>query len=683
MSDRQGISPCRAAASPCAALIGREEVGCAAAPDLETVSFTIADNDLTAGDSTSATVIVTNTGLLPSGPFMIDYYEDRSSAPPPGATGELRYSAPALAAGDSFEQVISPITSECYGDWRSWIRVDTENDVAELDENDNVDGPRAVYWRMWQLAGWPVSTSGVVSGCPALALLDDDPTDMEVIAGDASGTLYAWRSDGTNVPGWPVSVGDSIVCAPAVGNIAGDFHLEVVAGSTDGTLRAFDGEGSQIWSFSLASPVYRTPALADIDGDGLLDVVFVENGSKVGSKVYVVDGATGNPLSGAWPVTVGAPRLTSPAVGDVDGDGRLEIAVCGYGLTSPVRSEIYLLRDDGTSFPGAWPVVIDTLIKAPPVIGDIVDIPGGPLEIVACGMNGAVYVMTTSGMVWPSPPRVPGNVETSPALAQCDKDACQEIVCASSYYSGPVPPFGEWTGLVTVVDGTGEVMSGWPSGAGSSMTYRAMVPAVSVEGAVLAGSPYGGGSLYAWASSSGAGLEGFPNPATGAVTAGPALADIDGDGSLEIVVATGGNLVGCYDAGCSGDFDSSLRLDWPTFRRGNTRTGCWFTPVSTDVEEPGEIVPGVTMIRSIHPNPFNPAARIVFDTQARGRARIVIYDTAGRTVALLADRVFDAGRHELEWNGTASGGAHAASGVYFCRLEAGGSVDVRKMILLR
>ncbi len=54
---------------------------------------------------------------------------------------------------------------------------------------------------------------------------------------------------------------------------------------------------------------------------------------------------------------------------------------------------------------------------------------------------------------------------------------------------------------------------------------------------------------------------------------------------------------------------------------------------------------------------------------------IELNDTARVTTAV--------GRHELAWDGTTGEGAQVASGVYFCRLEAGGTVDVRKMILLR
>jgi len=43
----------------------------------------------------------------------------------------------------------------------------------------------------------------------------------------------------------------------------------------------------------------------------------------------------------------------------------------------------------------------------------------------------------------------------------------------------------------------------------------------------------------------------------------------------------------------------------------------------------------------------------------------------------------DAGRHEAMWNGRTTGGRATTSGVYFCKLRAGGKVETRKIVLLR
>jgi hypothetical protein len=83
------------------------------------------------------------------------------------------------------------------------------------------------------------------------------------------------------------------------------------------------------------------------------------------------------------------------------------------------------------------------------------------------------------------------------------------------------------------------------------------------------------------------------------------------------------------------------------------------------------------------PNPFNPATMISFDLPTRGRVSLQVFDVQGRFVATLADRVFSAGRHQVNWDGTDEHGQRVASGVYFYRLSTTGQVESRKMVVLK
>ena len=56
-----------------------------------------------------------------------------------------------------------------------------------------------------------------------------------------------------------------------------------------------------------------------------------------------------------------------------------------------------------------------------------------------------------------------------------------------------------------------------------------------------------------------------------------------------------------------------------------------------------------------------------FGVARAGRVQVSIYDVAGRKVRGLADRVFPAGEHTLQWDGTDDAGGKVARGVYFVR----------------
>ena len=76
------------------------------------------------------------------------------------------------------------------------------------------------------------------------------------------------------------------------------------------------------------------------------------------------------------------------------------------------------------------------------------------------------------------------------------------------------------------------------------------------------------------------------------------------------------------------------------------------------------------------PNPFNPSTLIRYQLAGAGPVRLTVYDILGREVATLVDGMQHQGAHEARFEG---GGL--SSGVYFYRLQTGGFIQQRKMIL--
>jgi hypothetical protein len=87
------------------------------------------------------------------------------------------------------------------------------------------------------------------------------------------------------------------------------------------------------------------------------------------------------------------------------------------------------------------------------------------------------------------------------------------------------------------------------------------------------------------------------------------------------------------------------------------------------------------------PNPFGASTTIRFaiPSTAAGNVNttVRVYSINGRLVKTLCDRALSAGIHEVSWDGKDERGTPVGSGVYACRLEAGGFSAKRKMILLR
>lgn len=93
--------------------------------------------------------------------------------------------------------------------------------------------------------------------------------------------------------------------------------------------------------------------------------------------------------------------------------------------------------------------------------------------------------------------------------------------------------------------------------------------------------------------------------------------------------------------------------------------------------------PQKSTIVSVGPNPANPGTVIAFDAALPGEYRLEIFDAAGRAMTATVLQVRAPGRYEWSWNGRDDAARKAPSGIYLVRMSGGGSIDVRKMSLVR
>jgi photosystem II stability/assembly factor-like uncharacterized protein len=124
----------------------------------------------------------------------------------------------------------------------------------------------------------------------------------------------------------------------------------------------------------------------------------------------------------------------------------------------------------------------------------------------------------------------------------------------------------------------------------------------------------------------------------------------------------------------------SLAFDGTQRLYAGSDGGGMFKSISatTPVEGGGQILPASYTVHQNYPNPFNPSTVIRYDLPGQHYVSLKVYNILGHEVASLAEGVQGPGQQSVRWD--ASG---LPSGLYFYRLEFGGTVTTKKMVLMR
>ncbi|MFX1256681.1 MAG: FG-GAP-like repeat-containing protein [Promethearchaeota archaeon] len=269
---------------------------------------------------------------------------------------------------------------------------------------------------------WRFDTEDEVVSSPALGDVDGDGW-LEAVVGSGNGRIYAINAEnGTEL--WKFRTGEYVSSSPTLGDVDGDGWLEVVVGSENGYLYALNGEdGSELWKFNTGNKIEpgiisSSPALGDVDGDGRLEAVVGTIAGINNGYVFAINGKDGSEL---WKFKAGDRIRSSPALGDVNGDGQLEVVI---GST---RGHVRALSGNNGSV--LWLFNAGATVHSSPALGDVNG--DGQLEAVLGSENGNVYALNAENgnELWSY--HTEGRVHSSPALGDVDGDDKLEAVVGS------------------------------------------------------------------------------------------------------------------------------------------------------------------------------------------------------------------------------------------------------------
>jgi hypothetical protein len=161
----------------------------------------------------------------------------------------------------------------------------------------------------------------------------------------------------------------------------------------------------------------------------------------------------------------------------------------------------------------------------------------------------------------------------------------------------------------------------------------------------------------------------------------PSVADVDGDGRLDVALGADDLFVRVVATPAA---DVPGAAPWPGYQGGAARRGVYRGAAARPpaMGAPRALLPEPLSV-SAAPNPFTTRTRIRFALPAASRARLAIFDVAGRRVATPVDAVLPAGRHEVVWDGRAATGQPASAGVYFLRLDTDRESRIARILRIR
>ena len=161
----------------------------------------------------------------------------------------------------------------------------------------------------------------------------DNDGFLEIVYGtsnyfdDGSGEyIRVWNHDGTEK--FLLHTNGRTFASPLLADINGDGLLEIVAGTLKGYMYAWDGNGNQIFEAHISNnPIFNAPIAVDINNDGKLEISYID-----GAEVTIID-SSGNRVNNKLDMVVYFSK-SAPAIKDIDNNGVLDLIAGGNTETS-------------------------------------------------------------------------------------------------------------------------------------------------------------------------------------------------------------------------------------------------------------------------------------------------------------------------------------------------------------
>lgn len=549
----------------------------------------------------------------------------------------------------------------------------------------DINGPKPVSINLDSFPvypNFPKHISGTTFEGSIFCNMDSDP-DLEIVINIAY-TVQAFNIDGSTVTGWPKTVSSYVLeGAPAFGDIDGDGYGEIVVTNhgltSGGYIYAFKRDGTSCPGFPINHGYSsRTPVLADVNGDGKMEIIVNKRTYPTGSVyIYKNDGTI---LTG-WPKNIGHVPASSAAVGDIDNDNVPEIIMESY-------NGLYVWKVNGDSIPG-FPFMMpngDVNSYSSPVLADVNG--DGYREIIfgthALSGGGFVYVLKRNGTVqsgWPT--TVSSWIYGPPSVGYIDSDNYLDITVGDQIMSmNPSDYVYAW-------DRNGNSLTGFPIGPFNAVNCQIVLADIDGDNQtelVFDDNTYStstGLGKYLAYNNDGTPVAGWPLNTTGTTFfTTPCFTDMNRNGILDMI---GTGIEGTSPSQYTnvylwntGQPYNYTKIYNPMWQYNTRHNGVFGDIPIVGIPETNKNIPDKFELFQNYPNPFNPVTNIKYMISNNGYVNLKVYDILGKEIKTLVKEYKKAGAYEVSFSAQ-----NLPSGIYFYRLNVGDFSDTKIMTLIK
>lgn len=484
--------------------------------------------------------------------------------------------------------------------------------------------------------GFPVPLSEQIVSSVLVWDINNDGR-KEIVCGTLSGNIMAWNDQGDTLSGFPVQAGGLIPGEISAGDLNGNDTLEMAAATYNGDILVFNGWGKIISTVKAENAIEGSPSIGQVDGGSDLEIVV----GTTGGEILAVK-RDGSAVSG-FPISVEGSVKTVVSVADAG----QEIPILAY---STGAGTINLVNKRGESLSG-WPVSFDDVQPTTPVVVSY----NGEISVAAGLSDGRFVILQEDGTVKKI---IPGSREV---IAEPTMVRTKE---------GPALTYPYDIRKVALVNLEGDFLDGWPV-VFDNIPSRIAAADLNNNGEdeIIAVSNTGTPAVW---KRDGTMYPGYPLVLNETTSSGPTVADLDGDGDAEILIATSKRLV-IWDIKTSTADDAYITVGG--IRGGGPRRSHRYEYTFT-----GEIPPRLPenfRITAVYPNPFNSQTTLSWIQPEAGKIVLTVYDLTGREIDrqnLYTGR----GEHQLQLSA-----AQWSSGLYFLRLTFGSHTDIKRVVFMK